>query len=208
MSLTGMLMALFLLVHMAGNLMILVSHEKYNEYSHLLTSNKALLYSAEGGLIVLVLLHIWMAIKLTRWNRASRPIPYVAKTNTGRSRRTWWSSRMGLTGTFVLLFIIFHLWHFKFGTNFGIVQNNIEMRDLARLVHEDFQTFYAWIYIAALVVIGMHLAHGFRSLFSTLGLENSRWERCVLRLTQIYVLVVFGGFILVPLAIWIQGGAL
>jgi succinate dehydrogenase / fumarate reductase cytochrome b subunit len=208
MSLTGMLFALFLLTHAAANLLVLLSPELYNDYAHKLTSNKILLYSAEAGLIGIIVLHIFMAIALTKQNRAARPVAYAAKQNTGRSRRWWGSSNMGITGTIILAFLIFHIWHFKYGPYYSIEQGGVEMRDLARLVIEDFQKpLYAGIYLIAMILIGFHLAHGFRSAFDTLGLNNTKRDRLIKRLSQVYMIIVFGSFIAIPLVIFATGGS-
>jgi len=206
MSFSGMLLALFLVAHMSGNLLILVSHSKFNEYAYLLTSNKLLLFSAEAGLIALLALHVWMAISVTRRNRAARPIPYAVTTNSGRSRRWWGSSNMGITGTFILLFVIYHLIHFKFGPHYTTVQGETEMRDLAKLVFDEFQKpVEVFLYVAAMILIGFHLLHGIRSMFDTLGLNQTKWDKTILRFSYAYVLIVFGGFIIIPLAIFFLG---
>lgn len=208
MASSGMLLALFLVAHMAGNIVILVSASKYNEYSYALTANKLLLFTAEAGLIALLLVHLVVAIQLTCRNRAARPVPYAMKSNTGRSRRWWASSNMGVLGTLVLIFIIYHLIHFKFGTHYVTTENGVEMRDLAKLVFEEFkEPFEVCLYVAAMIVVGMHLAHGFRSIWDTLGINDSKRNRLIRMLTHLYIVVVFGGFISIPLWIFFFGSA-
>jgi len=208
MALTGLGLSLFLLAHVAGNLIILVSTEAFNQYAYTLTSNLALLYIAEAGLIALFVVHIWMAISLTRRNRASRPVPYYRVTNTGRSRRFWGSSNMAISGFAILAFVVYHILHFKFGASYPTVQNETPMRDLARLVFEEFaKPSQVAIYEIALLLLGTHLWHGFRSLWDTLGVGTTRCDQLVKRLTHGYVVVVIGGFMIIPLWIYMVGGA-
>ena len=208
MALTGLGLSLFLLAHVAGNLIILVSTEAFNQYAFTLTSNLALLYTAEAGLIALFVVHIWMAIQLTRRNRASRPVPYYKVTNTGRSRRFWGSSNMAISGFAILAFVVYHIMHFKFGPSYPIMQGETEMRDLARLVFEEFaKPSQVAIYEIALLLLGTHLWHGFRSLWDTLGVGTSKCDRMIKCITRAYVLVVIGGFMIIPLWIYIAGGA-
>jgi len=208
MASSGMLLALFLLAHVAGNLVILLSASKFNEYAHMLTSNLPLLYAAEAGLIAITLIHIAVAIQITRMNKTARPIAYQVKQNTGRSRRWWGSSNMGITGTFILLFIIYHILHFKFGANYTTIENGVEVRDLARLVFEEFkEPFEVGLYVVAMILIGMHLMHGFRSIWDTMGLNDSKRDCLIKNATRLYVVLVFGGFLAIPLWIFFFGSA-
>jgi succinate dehydrogenase / fumarate reductase cytochrome b subunit len=208
MALTGLGLALFLLAHVAGNLVILVSTTAFNQYAHALTSNLALLYTAEAGLIALFVVHIVLAIQLTRRNRAARPVAYYRVSNTGRSRRFWGSSNMAISGLVILIFIVYHILHFKFGPSYSTIEGETPMRDLARLVFEEFaKPSQVAIYEIALLMLGMHLWHGFRSLWDTLGVGTSRCDKLIKRITHAYVIVVIGGFMMIPLWIFLTGGA-
>lgn len=204
MSLTGLGLSLFLLLHVAGNLMILADPLKYNEYSHMLVTNPLLL-PAEIGLIILVALHIYMAIRVSRRNQAARPIAYEVKSNTNRSRRWFGSSNMGITGTLILIFIIYHINHFKFGASIPTVQSGVAMRDLASLVIAEFhETDEVVIYVIAMIVIMLHLLHGVRSVWETIGVATTVWDKFFLWLSRIFVVGVMGGFILIPLMIYFR----
>jgi succinate dehydrogenase / fumarate reductase cytochrome b subunit len=204
MSLTGMGLSLFLLLHVAGNLMILADAQKYNEYSHMLISNPLLL-PAEFGLILLVALHIYTAIRLSRRNQTARPVAYEIKSNTGRSRRWFGSSNMGITGTIILAFIVYHIIHFKYNPHIPTIQNEIKMRDLATLVKGEFhEGDEVFIYVVAMVVIMLHLLHGIRSMWESLGVATTVWDKFFLWMSRIFVVGVMGGFILIPLAIYFR----
>lgn len=206
MGVTGILFATFLIAHVAGNMLLLVSPELFNKYAYALTSNKALLYTAEAGLVGILVAHIVSAAILSKRNRAARPQSYAKKQNSGRSRRRWWSSNMGISGLFILFFIVVHLLNFKWGPYFTTVVDDTEMRDLAKLVISDFQQpVKVAFYSIAMVLIAMHLMHGVRSAFATLGLESPRYERPLYFIARFWAVGVMGLFLLIPLWIYFIG---
>lgn len=204
-AVTGLALSLFLLMHVAGNLILLVNTEKFNQYAFNLESMGPILYLAEAGLIAIFLVHLVMAIRITIKNRSARPEPYYLRANTDRSRRTWGSSNMLLTGSTIFFFVIYHLNQFKFASHEMIQSNGVSMRNLAgTVIHEFKETEEVVIYIIALALITLHLRHGFRSLFDTLGLVNSKFDRLFRIFSMVYVYGVMGGFMLIPL--WIYFG--
>lgn len=206
MALTGILLSFFLLMHMSGNLLVLFSPEAFNFYSYRLTSNKTFLYVAEVGLAAIFLLHVFVAIKLTRLNRQAKPQSYVYKKSTGRSRRSWMSSNMMMTGSLIFLFLIFHIRNFKFGEVRTTVQNGIEMRDLAFNVINDFSNpSYVVIYVLAMFILILHLLHGVRSFFASTSLETQKTASFNYWVSRAFVFVVGVGFILIPLWIYFVG---
>lgn len=202
MSFSGIAMSLFLLGHVVGNLLILVSDDLYNMYGHAIVSNKLLLYTAEAGLLGAVGLHIVTSILLARRNRKARSQSYAVRNNTNRSRRTWMSSNMAITGSLIVIFIVAHIMHFKFGDEYYVTVDGTQMRDLATIVKAAFALEWKVVaYVVALIVIGMHLIHGFRSAWSTLGLETSKTAPLIRAVSNGFVVLVFSGFILIP--IWL-----
>jgi len=206
MALTGMLLCGFLLIHMLGNLLILFSPEAYNLYSFNLTSNKIFLYTAEVGLLGLTLLHILVAIKLSIHNRRSRPERYQYKKNTSLSRRSWYSSNMIITGGIILYFIVTHLLEFRFGEEIMTEQKSVPMRDIAASVIGEFQDLEDVIfYIVAITLLMLHILHGLRSAFASLGLEYPRYEKSFHVLSRLFVFGVSAGFIVIPIWIYFVG---
>jgi succinate dehydrogenase / fumarate reductase cytochrome b subunit len=206
MSATGLGLSIFLLLHVLGNLIILISPAKFNVYAHTMSTNP-LLVPAELGLLAVLVIHVAIAIKLTRQNSQARPVSYYKMENTGRSRRWWGSSHMGITGTLILVFLIYHLIQFKYGSSIPTTQDGIAMRDLAATVKHEFSEWEEVVlYVIAMIVIFMHLLHGFRSAFETLGMATSRWERAFFWGTRFFVYAVMGGFILIPLWIFFRSG--
>ncbi len=207
MALTGLALSLFLFTHVAGNLLVLVDTAKFNEYAWALENLGPLLWAAEIGLIALVVGHLVMAVQVTRRNRSARPEVYYKRESSGRSRRSLGSSTMALSGVLILVFIVYHITHFKYGETAMLEHQGKPMRDLAGLVVAEFSDISeVLIYTVALVAIGLHLRHGFRSLFDTLGVASARFERCFKGFSEIYVITVVAGFIAIPWAIYLGVG--
>ena len=199
MGICGAIWAGFVFVHMAGNMLILVSAELYNKYGHAIVSNKPLLFAAEavllGSIVVHAIVGIWLAIE----NRRARQQKY-AITPSGEKRSALASRTMAFQGSILLFFIIYHLITFKYGTVYMVSYEGVEMRDLHRLVLEIFQQpVYIVGYIICLLLLGWHLSHGVASVFQTLGLSHPSYRKRVLWIGRVYSVVVAAGFISQPL---------
>lgn len=203
MGATGLLLIGFLVMHLAGNLLVFVGPAAFNEYSHALVSNH-LIYAAELALLVLFVLHLAVGIALTRANSAARPMGYATRRRAGHtSNKSLASTTMILSGLVVLVFVPLHLWTFKFGAWYETA-GTPPMRDLYRLVVEVFRDplHVAW-YVVAMVVIGFHLSHGFASGLESLGVASRPPLR---RFSRIVAVAIAGGFAIIPLVLFIRGG--
>lgn len=201
---TGLGLSLFVLMHMAGNMLILVGAETYNRYSYKMITNP-LLYPAEIGLVVIFLVHVGLAIKLALENRASKQSCYHA-TPGAQKRATFASRSMILTGLLTLVFVVLHLWTFKYGPHYTTTLDGHEARDLYRLIVEKFkQPLYVGGYLFALVVLGLHLSHGVSGLFQSLGIRSSLYP-CLRKTAIGFACIVALGFISQPLYIFFLGG--
>ena len=145
-AITGLAFFGFLVLHLAGNLLIFVGPESFNGYSHALVSNP-LIYVAEAGLVVVFVVHAAKAILNVVDNRRARPARYALKRRAGHtSRKTLASTTMIVSGSVILVFLVIHLAMFKFGTYYP--DTGADRRDLHRLVVEKFShpglvAFYA-----------------------------------------------------------------
>jgi succinate dehydrogenase / fumarate reductase cytochrome b subunit len=204
MALTGLLLIGFLVAHLSANLLIFKSPEAFNAYSHSLISNP-LIYAAELGLLVLFVAHLVAGIVVARRNRSARSVAYEDRRWAGSpSHKSWASTTMILSGIVVLAFVPLHILTFKFGTYYPSAEPGV--RDLHRLVVEEFQK-PAWVvwYVLAMIVIGFHLWHGFGSALETLGVHHRRPLR---RFGQLLAVLIAGGFLLIPVILYLTGGAL
>lgn len=204
-ALTGLAFFGFLVLHLAGNLLILVDADGFNAYSHKLIANP-LLPVAEAGLAAIILLHVYKTLTNYGRNLRARPTGYAKKKWAGHtSRKSVASSSMIVTGTIVLAFLTIHLAHFKFGTYYEDALHGY--RDLARLVRETFvQPPWVLWYLVAMTLIGIHLRHGLGSAFQSLGLEHPRYNAWVRALGIVLAIVIAGGFALIPIWIYVTGG--
>lgn len=202
MGITGLIWAGFVLAHMAGNLLIFVSHDAYNIYGHTITSGKLLLV-AEAILVIALVVHVYTAVSLTISNRAAKGSKYAVAAS-GKKRVSLASRTMAVQGSLILVFVILHLATFKFGTYYETTVNGVTMRDLARLMVEVFQSpgYVVW-YVVALILLGYHLSHGVGSSFQSLGLMEGTYRGLWKKLSYAYAVIVALGFISQPLYIFL-----
>jgi len=205
-SLTGLAMLLFLVGHVAGNLLIFVGDDTFNAYAHTLISNP-LLIPIEAGLALIFLVHIGKTIQVTRRGRTARPIGYDVKRGAGPpSRKTVASSTMIFSGLFIAAFVPFHIKTFKFGPHYESAETGV--RDLSRLVVELFQQ-PAWVgfYVVAMLILGFHLRHGFASAFQSLGADHPGLTPRLLLLGRVVAALLAGGFAVIPIGLYLLGRA-
>ncbi len=112
MSLTGLGLIAFVIVHMIGNLLVFAGRDALNSYAHMLKENGELLWLARGGLLTIFVVHVILGIRLTLANRAARPVRYQRDATVQASLA---SRHMLLTGLVLLAFILYHLAHFTLG---------------------------------------------------------------------------------------------
>jgi succinate dehydrogenase / fumarate reductase, cytochrome b subunit len=199
MGICGLVWTGFVFAHMAGNMLILVSAEMYNKYGHAIVSNKPLLYVAETVLLAALLGHVILGVLLTLENRRAKPQKYAVLAS-GEKRTTLASRTMAYQGSIILFFIIYHLITFKYGTEYLVTYDGVEMRDLHRLIIEVFQQpMYVVGYVFCLLLLGWHLSHGVSSIFQTLGFNHPKYNAKIKWIGCIYAIVVALGFISQPL---------
>ena len=205
-ALTGLFLFLFLVSHLAGNLLFILGPDAFNHYSHSLISNPLILV-AEGGLVAIFLLHIFKTVTMFFANRGARPDRYAAhkwaKTKNTRSRKSLSSTTMILTGTITLLFVITHLVTFKYGPYYETAEG---IRDLYRLQLAVFSNpGYVAFYLVAMSVIGFHLWHGISSAAQSFGLDSPRWTPRIVWTGRILTVVIAAGFALLPIFTFVVG---
>jgi succinate dehydrogenase / fumarate reductase cytochrome b subunit len=200
-AVTGLLLCGFLVGHLSGNFLLLVGPNAFNLYGYKLSSLGVGLYVIEGGLLLVFLVHLGLAIKLQIENRAARGAQkYAMKKKTGRGT-TLMSASMPFTGIALLVFTILHLMNIKFGPHHNTSVDGVEMRDLYKVTMEYFRDplAVAW-YVVAMACAALHTAHGFPSALQSLGLNHGRYYPKLKMLGYAYALFVGVGFAF--LAVW------
>jgi len=170
MALTGLALGLFLVTHLLGNLQLPMGAEKFNAYAQTLEEHPEIIIPDEIGLVAVFLIHVFMALKLTAENKEARPIANDQRETAGQS--SFASRHMWLTGFVILVFVVVHVWQFKYGERpITAAQSNGSLWDL---VVVSFKTpWIATFYVLCMLIMGFHLSHGVGSLFQSLGLNNS-----------------------------------
>jgi succinate dehydrogenase / fumarate reductase cytochrome b subunit len=199
-GLTGAALFIYMVLHLAGNALIFAGPELFNDYSHALISNPLIL-PIEVGLLAIFLVHIYKAATMWMANRAARPVAYAKKELAGHtSRKTIASSTMIGSGLFILVFVIIHVKQFKFGTWYQVTDSTV--RDLYRTEVEVFQNpFWVAVYVAATLLVGLHLRHGFASAFQSLGLDHPVYTRRLTALGIVFALLIGVGLAVIP--VWV-----
>jgi succinate dehydrogenase / fumarate reductase cytochrome b subunit len=197
MGLTGLLLVGFLVEHLHGNLKLYEGDgEGFNEYVDYLQGFGPLLLIAEVGLAALFLCHIFLAIRLTLENRQARDERYVVRSNRGKE--TFGSVSMFVTGALLLGYIIKHLLDFRFADGFFDDPKGAVMSTLH-------QPGTAFIYVVASIVLGIHLSHGFRSAFQSLGASHPKLDPILERAgwgIAVFFALGFGSFPVYFLFFW------
>jgi succinate dehydrogenase / fumarate reductase, cytochrome b subunit len=204
-AVTGFALFGFLILHLAGNLLVYGGPDTFNHYSEQLLRNPFLI-PAELSLLALFLLHSFKAVRLVWRSRRARPDGYAVKRRAGYpSRKNVASSTMILTGLFLLLFVPLHLKTFKYGAHYQTVSEP-PVRDLYRLVVEIYShPGYVVFYIVSMVLVGLHLWHGVSSAFQTVGVDAPRWTPALRRVGWAMAAVISGGFMTIPIWIFFFG---
>ena len=192
MSLTGLSFIGFLVAHLAGNLTIYGGADAFNSYAEHLHALGPLLGVAEIGLLGLFLIHVLAGLILFWQNFSARPTRYAVSRNPGG--KTIGSATMPYTGLLILLFIIFHLTNFS---RFFVDQGGTT---IYQIVSSSFQNpVYVGLYVLAMIVVAVHVSHGFWSLFQTLGLNHPKYMPAINTGGLILSLVIGLGFGFLPI---------
>lgn len=194
MAFSGVLLSLFVLGHMLGNLQAFQGAEAINDYAKLLRKEPALLWAVRIGLLGAIALHIYAYIALLKRNGAARPKGYRMR----KWRESSYASRsMTITGPLLLAFIIFHILHMTTGT----VHPDFSEHDVYHNVVTGLGGLTGAIYILAMAMLALHLWHGVWSMMLTLGLPEGRYGSVGRQVATVFTAVVTLGFAVVPLLV-------
>jgi succinate dehydrogenase / fumarate reductase cytochrome b subunit len=206
MSLTGLFLILFLVIHLIGNLAIFSDDGglSFNSYA-VFMSSFPLIKAVSYLLYFSILLHAFFAMMLWFLNRKARPVRYAVEHANQNS--TWASRSMTLLGSLIFIFLIMHLkdfwWQYKFGGGYEFEIDANGNRDIYKLVILQFQYTYVLVaYLIGLVALAFHLWHGFESAFQTLGLNHERYTPVIKFIGILYALLVPLGFAMMPVYVY------
>lgn len=185
MSLTGLFLISFLVVHLAGNLQLLVNDggQQFNLYAQFMTENPIIQFTAYG-LYVGFLLHIIQGIILWIQNKKARGSNgYAVKVTRATATNAFAAKNMAWLGILILIFLVIHMGDFWYATKFGsvaeIAYDGIDrpMKNLYMRVDASFHNpIIVVVYVLGMIALGLHLLHGFQSAFQTLGLNHPKYS--------------------------------
>jgi succinate dehydrogenase / fumarate reductase cytochrome b subunit len=208
MALSGIVLVLFVVGHMAGNLKIFAGINpdsgdyKIDDYGRFLRTmgsemlgEYGVLWVVRAVLLACLVIHAVSGILLARANRAAKPEGYKVKSYRSANAA---SLTMLYGGLFLLLFVTFHILHFTTGTvHFSFVEHEIYHN-----VWSAFQNVLtAGFYVVAMALLALHLYHGTWSMFQTLGVDTPRWNKGLRTVAKFVAIALFVGFSAVPVSI-------
>lgn len=196
MAVTGLSFIGFLCAHLVGNLTLYLGGTAFNAYAEKLHSLGPILTIFEFGLLAFALIHVSTGVVLFVQNLKARSVPYENDQSTGG--RTLSSVTMPYTGLIILAFVIFHL------INFSFVDKT--QRTIFEIVSSAFANpVYMIIYVLVMIVVALHIRHGFWSAFQTVGANHPKYMPAFMVLSIIASLFFGFGFGLLPIYMWLAG---
>ncbi|MDT8912849.1 succinate dehydrogenase cytochrome b subunit [Amycolatopsis sp. PS_44_ISF1] len=202
MAVTGLLFVVFLLAHMAGNLKIFFGAGTFDHYAGWLRTigepvlpHAWFLWIQRAVLILALGLHVVAAVQLSARDRKARPVRYAHRP---RPRASFATHTMRWGGATLAVFIVWHI----LDLTAGVVSQDFVADRPFHTVVADFQVWWVnLVYLVALLMLGLHINHGFWSAAQTLGLESASRGRAIKVAGTVLAVVITGGFMIVPIAV-------
>ena len=190
MALSGLFLIIFLITHLVINSLTLASSKDlFNEAAHFMATNP-IIYAMQYVLALGFIIHIGMGIKLTIQNKRARSQEYVYNK---MSKNTDLSSRsMIVSGGLVIVFLALHLRDYFYQMKFVGLPEGTTDYDL--VVNLFTNPYYTAVYVIAFIVLGIHLNHGFKSAFQSMGANHKKYNPLIKTVSTAYSLVIALGF--------------
>lgn len=206
MGFTGFFLIFYLIVHAGINALIFYDDQgvTFNSVAHFMVTNYFVRF-LEIGLFAAFILHSIQGLLLWQQNRNARKIKYHVQKYPAEIK--WASRYMGWLGTFVLLFLVMHLWHFWADTKNELYFNGAEVNLYQKMKFIFTNPIWFSLYMIGLASLLFHLLHGFQSAFQTFGINHRRWTPIVKGVGIFYSIAIVLLFASMPLAFmlgWLQ----
>jgi succinate dehydrogenase / fumarate reductase cytochrome b subunit len=208
MSLTGLFLIVFLLVHLVGNIQLLTDPTgvSFNEYAQFMTTNPVIKFTSYG-LYFFILLHIVQGLIIWSKNRAARGgHDYDVKVTRAVNTNGNIAKRMGALGSIIMVFLGLHMYQFWYKMHWQLEPDQSNgVKDLYSLVDTTYQDpIYVAIYVISMIVIAFHLWHGFQSAFQTLGLNHKKYTPFIQLVGKVYAILIPLGFAMIPILMYLN----
>ena len=208
MSLTGLFLIIFLIVHLLGNLSLLANDggDTFNSYAYFMTHNP-LIKTVSYGLYLFILLHAIQGIVIWTSNRSAKGSKYAVQT---RDNASWASKNMAMLGILIFAFLCIHMGDFWFKMKFtdslalvDVSAYDFKVKDLYGRVHMAYKELWiVVVYIVGLIALAFHLLHGFERAFETLGIKHKQYTPLIKFIGKVYAVLVPLGFAIIPIYIY------
>ena len=199
-ALTGLMLIVFVLMHLAGNLFIFGGPKPFNTYAGTLEHFGILLKMAEWGLFFVFLIHVTFTAFVVCENIAARGMTRYAVDNS-RGPRSIATRLMPYSGTYLVIYLIWHLFDFTWASHKGqLTFIHGKSLGLYGLVVNTFKDpMHSWLYVIAMGFLALHLAHGVESCIQTFGLNDKRFVAQFRKFSQWFALVIMLAYSSIPL---------
>lgn len=203
MSLTGLFLCTFMVVHLLGNLQLIMNDggKAFNVYADFMANNAFVQFTAKG-LYAMILLHAIKGLLMAWNNRKARGASRYAVTSNQNA--SWVSKNMAILGSWVFIFIGVHMSHFWYQAKWGnLAKVNIDgaqITDLYTKVSTAYENpLIVGFYVISMIMIGAHLWHGFGSAFQTLGLNHKKYTPLIDGFGKGFSVLIPAAFALIPI---------
>ncbi|KXB98555.1 MAG: hypothetical protein AA908_04025 [Chlorobi bacterium NICIL-2] len=204
-AVTGLVMVLFLIGHLSGNLLVYAGPEAINAYAAGLRDVAALLWTARIILLASLVLHVYYTIRLRRLSQKARPIGYQQKR---WEASTFAGRTMLLSGLLIFSYVAFHLAHFTWGKIYPqyyaatyFLDGRGPVHDVYSMVVRSFQVWWlALLYIVAVTFVALHLVHATQSALQTLGVYHQRYVQPIRKASIVLAVLLWIGYVSIPVA--------
>jgi succinate dehydrogenase / fumarate reductase cytochrome b subunit len=202
-AVTGVILILFVIGHLLGNLQIFLGPDWINGYSQHLHDLGPLLWAIRLFLLATVIIHIYVTIQLAIENRRARPESYLDRHYV---RADFASRHMVMSGLIVLAFIVYHLAHFTVRVTdprFALLKMDPQGHyDVYSMMVYGFQSYFvSGFYVLGLFLLALHLSHGSSSFFQSLGFNDKKVMPHLVLGGRIFAWFLFVGYTSIPVAI-------
>lgn len=207
---TGLFLCLFLIVHLSANFILLlpesIARDLYNSYSTSLRESP-LTKIVAYVLYTSIVLHTFYALLITLKNRKAKPDKYIV--NHSNENSTWTSQNMGLIGIVILLFLIVHLANFwariKLGMGEEVRLDVLGNKDVYEVTYTLFHNIYFVIFYTLISIpLALHLHHGLKSAFKSLGFYHKRGLHLLAKVSLVYSVIMGVGFGIIPFIVYFK----
>ena len=195
MSLSGLFLVIFLVVHLLLNLTALYSRELYELVCEFMDTN-ILVQIMVPVLALGFIVHIIFSMVIELKNQTARPVQYLTPNKAKTS--SWASKNMFVLGLIVLGFLGLHFFHFWAKMQLQSFLGGEPANAYDLLVALFSKWYYCVLYVIWLCALYFHISHGFWSAFQSIGMDNAKWIPRLQFLAKVYATVVTLAFISIP----------